>query len=263
MKQEIQHTIDLYVAGKLSAEEIDALWASMLAEPEAYDYLITVATARDLANSDSQNTPASTTEIRPRTWKEYTPWFSAAAVLALIITVLLNIQIDTQQQLRPIGDINVGQFEIGETMRDAQNDQTSITVLDSMLAEGMQAKIDGREEDSRNTFMKVVEEFPNEARAAKAYLNLGILDYNDDDFESAIQNFGDAATYTDRTLIREKAFWFKANAHLHLNQIKEARQSVLKAYAQNGDYRREAFIMLKKLDAFLGNSDTESATKLR
>ena len=257
MTQETQHTIDQYIAGKLSPDEIDHLWAEMLSDPEAYDYLKVVANAHHLANKPSLQ-PAKTHTMN---WKDYTPWISAAAVLALIITVLLNIQIDTQQQLLPISDINVGQFEIGETMRDSQ--QSTVSMLDSLLSTGMQAKLDGREQESRFTFKKIIDDYPNEAKAAKAYLNLGILDYNDDKFSSATKNFESAATYTDRTLIREKAFWYKANAHIHLEQIKEARESVLKAYAQNGDFRRDAFILLKKLDALLGNSDSESATKLK
>lgn len=249
MKPELQQKIDSYLAGKLSPEEIDALWAEMVHFPQALDYLKTTAAAKEIIASTAEN---ETSDKVPATFFTlYNKWIAVAASVLVIITALYLVR-KTEPTIHKFDYISYAEMEISDITRSGD----SVSDIDSLLNLGIQASIKGHKSKSKAYFQTIIEKYPENEKSAKAYFNLALLIFNEGNYQEAARLFESASELSENDrFFQEKSLWFLANTYINLDNLENARIAAFKAFQIDGDYRRSVFLLLKQLDMKLGLSD--------
>jgi|AntRauTorckE6833_2_1112554.scaffolds.fasta_scaffold02797_4 tetratricopeptide (TPR) repeat protein len=256
---DIRKQIDAYIKGNLGEEEIQKLWNEFAKDPELLETLeleVTVKAAieRNMPSSKAgANTDSSSSIKKLPSWT----WHAAAAAVIALVALVQLFRVDTATQLNQyvVGQIDVGQFESADGIRDKD---ITITTADSLLNLGFQAVISGDDSRALQLFEEVINNYTEEPYGSKAYLNKGIILYNESDYEVAIDAFQEAANRVeDSRMITEKAYWYLGNALVNVGQLEEAQDAVYRAYQVDGVFRSPAFRLLKKLSKELGTSDYE------
>lgn len=262
-ENEIRKQIDAYIKGKLGEEEIQQLWNEFAQNPELLETLeleVNVKAAIE-RNVQSSKTDGNTTSSSIKKLPSWTWHAAAAAVIALVALVqLFRVSAPTELNEYLVGQIDVGHIESADGIRDKD---VAITAADSLLNLGFEAVISGDDSRALQLFEEVISNYDEEPYGSKAYLNKGIILYNESDYESAIPAFQEAANRVqDSRMITEKAYWYLGNALVNVGQLKEAQDAVYKAYQIDGMFRSPAFRLLKKLSKELGTSDYEELQPL-
>lgn len=255
--------IDLYIRGELSQDEIDELWKEFLQDPELYDWFETEVHLRSLIKKRKK--PNFSTEDRPSDSSrfilgEQRVWLYAAAA-AIILAI--SLQFFTFEQVEPIPSLAVAEIEqsnlIGsDVLRSGEGREED---LDVEINDALATAYEGETEEAIDQFQSLLNESPNEQQRARIEMNLGILFYNNGEYESAETHF---QSMTENEAIEdyqeEKSWWFLGNTLLNLNKPHEAREAVFNAYSLDGRYQSAALSLLKKLDVRLGNVSVEEAS---
>lgn len=252
-ESEIRKHIDAYVKGRLSGEEIEALWVELAKNPELLKVLeVEVGLKKLLADQKSTKKTEAVIHKLPR-WT----WHAAAAAVILLVALLQLFRVETPTELREfvVADIEAKQLETADALR---GDETGISPADSLLNLGFNAFLSGDEQKALSFFDEIIHSYEEEPYLSKAFLNKGIILYNSGTFEDAAAAFKEAADRAEQsTMIQEKAWWYLGNALVNLGQPEEARAAVFKAYQLNGIFRNPAFRLLIKLNEELGFNDYE------
>ncbi|HET8865671.1 MAG TPA: tetratricopeptide repeat protein [Gracilimonas sp.] len=246
---EIKQRIDAYIKGQLEEDEIQELWNEFAKEPELLDLLELEVNLKALIE---RKTNASHIKKLP-SWT----WHAVAAAVLLIVALVQLFRVETPTALDQfvIQQINPSEMEYANGIR---SENLSITTADSLLNLGFQAAISGDEERALELFNEVIDNFDEEPYGSKAFLNKGILLYNDSDYKSAILAFREAAERVESSrMITEKTYWYLGNALVNVGELEAAHEAVFQAYQINGVFRSPAFRLLKKLSNDLGISDYE------
>lgn len=248
---EILKQIDAYVKGRLKEEEADALWGEFAKNPELLKVLeIEVAVKEIIEKQISAAKAGAAVRKLPR-WT----WHAAAAAVILLVALLQFFRVDTPTNLKEfvVADIEAKHLETANALR---GDEALISPADSLLNLGFSAFLSGEDQKALELFEEVIRNYDVEPYRSKAYLNKGIILYNNGDFENAVSSFKEAADGASHTkMIEEKAWWYLGNAYVNVGKLKEARESVFKAYQLNGVFRNSAFRLLIKLNEELGYED--------
>ena len=129
---------------------------------------------------------------------------------------------------------------------------------DSLLNLGFAAISSGNNERALELFSTVITNYDEEPYASKAFLNRGIINYNDGDYQESISNFEEAAKRAkDNRMISEKAFWYLGNAYINVKEPEKALKAIGEAYNRDGIFRKPAFVLYRKLSYDLGKIDIE------
>lgn len=260
-KIKILESIDLYIKGQLSQDEIDELWKTFLEHPEYYEWFETEVHLRSLIREGKrpQFNIAKEPVQKDDTATIYTfkRWLYAAAAAVIIA---LGLQFFALQQPDDIQSLAMTEIEqsnlIGaDVLRTDEPTNEDINIaINSALA----AAYEGETEEAIEQFEQILEETTHTQQHARVEMNLGILLYNSGQYESAENHFSaitEMENLPDYQL--EKAWWFLGNTYLNINQPHEAREAVFQAYSLNGRFQSAALSLLKKLDLRLGNIPTE------
>lgn len=255
----LEKQIDAYIKGRLTESEAENLWVALLKRPDYIDMLETELSVKLILEEQLQaerekEAGAKVTNIfqNPlmRSWK----WLATAAAIAILVIAINFLQLDTHQTIRQLtlGEINmVENLASPEVLR---SQKTEISDVDSLLNIGFKAAISGDVEGALEIYKEVVNNYNDEPAVAMAHLNMGIINYNSENFENASLAFKNALQrVVDDAVLEEKAYWYLGNAYIHLGQLEEAREAIQSAYSMDGMYRKPAFRLLQKLDDELGN----------
>lgn len=261
--RDIRKQIDAYIKGKLSEEEIQQLWNEFAKNPDLLETLELEVNVKAVIERNVQPSKAGTSASSPaiRKLPSWT-WHAAAAAIIALVALVQLFRVSTPTELNEflVGQIDVGQIETADGIRDKD---MSITAADSLLNLGFQAVISGDDTRALQLFEEVINNYSEEPYGSKAYLNKGIILYNESDYEAAIPAFQEAANRVeDSRMISEKAYWYLGNALVNVGQLEEAQDAVYKAYQIDGIFRNPAFRLLKKLSNELGTSDYEELQPL-
>jgi tetratricopeptide (TPR) repeat protein len=133
-----------------------------------------------------------------------------------------------------------------------------ITTADSLLNLGFEAIVSGNQDRALQLFNEVISKYDEEPYGSKAFLNKGIVLYNESEYEESILAFREAGERVeDSRMITEKAYWYLGNALINVGELEQARSAIFEAYKLEGIFRKPAFRLLKKLNSDLGNIDYE------
>ncbi|WP_157470894.1 tetratricopeptide repeat protein [Gracilimonas tropica] len=252
---ELRNKIDAYIKGKLSEEEIQDLWNEFAQNPELLDILELEVNVKELiqqaSDSNARSSSSAIHKLPKWTWHA-----AAAAVIAIIaLTQFFRIQTPTEIDQFLVQRIDPGQVETSDGVRAKE---LKITTADSLLNLGFEAIVSGNEDRALELFEIVIQNHSQEPYGSKAYLNKGIVLYNEGDYPSAISAFRETLERVeDSRMITEKAYWFLGNALVNTGELKEAQEAVYQAYQMDGIFRSPAFRLLKKLADDLGETDYE------
>lgn len=259
---ELEKQIDAYIKGKLNEEQAQKLWEQLLQRPDYIELLNTelgVKSIVEKGGASHEKGEASSAEENTfiYTLKQSKKWIAAAAAVVILVVAVNILQVDTQQTLEELAlkDIN-----IAENLSSAQilrSQKMDITPSDSLLNRGFEAAISGDMDQAITVYNTIIEEYGDKPAAVQAFLNKGIIQYNNGSFSESIASFKAVLNKVEsKPIVREKAHWYMGNAYINLEKLKEARSEIQKTYAMDGIYRKSAFRLLKKLDDELGNGDS-------
>ncbi len=261
---DIEQRIDAYIKGRLNQEEVEHLWVELLKKPHYIDLLETELGVKTIIEekakaeerSKSAHKDAVPVAFLTQNWK----WVAAAAAVALLILSINLFRVDNSQTLQQmaLSDINIAEsLESPPVMRSEKT--VSLTPADSLLNLGFKAALSGQVERALEFYNEVIERGEEDTATAQAYINIGIIRYNADNFDEAADAFRNALDKVDdHPGLQEKAQWYLGNAYIHMDRLEEAREAIYSAYAADGIYRKPAFRLLRKLDYELGNIDAET-----
>jgi len=241
---EIIKKIDAYVKGKLSPEEIEDLWVEFLKNPEYLSYLDTATNLNAVIQKDAKGKKGNTNHI---SGKGYGKWITLAASLLIIVGIVSFFILNKHQsQIESIAYINKTEFESSSVLRSTNEHLSEIKQL---LNKGYHQSINEHYNQAFQTYRQIVQKYDTGLTVSKAYLNMGIIHYNNDNFQKAITSFDHAIKANEtNSIIKEKAYWYKGNALIQLKKYNQALKAIQQVYNLNGLYRKPAADLLSKLD---------------
>lgn len=250
---EIKQRIDAYIKGQLNEEEIQELWNEFAKDPELLDVLELEVNVKAIIEKNAAQKAGGSKIYKLPSWT----WHAAAAAAIIIVALVQLFRVDTPTNIDQfvVQQISPGEIETSDGVR---NKDMRITTADSLLNLGFEAIISGNEDRALELFDEVINKYDEEPYGSKAFLNKGIILYNEGDYNSSILAFEEAAERVeDSRMITEKAYWYMGNALVNVGELEAAQEAVFQAYQLDGIFRNPAFRLLKKLSDDLGTSDYE------
>ncbi|WP_234568193.1 tetratricopeptide repeat protein [Rhodohalobacter sp. 614A] len=261
-KIEILKKIDLYIRGKLTQDEIDELWKTFLEHPEYYDILETEVHLKSLIKK-GEKPRFSSERAEPSTGSDisgihtYKGWLYAAAAAVILA---LGLQFFALQQPDSVQSFALAEIEqthlIGaDVLRSGEEGNEN---LDVAINDALATAYEGETERAIAQFQEILGQSLSDQQKARVEMNLGILLYNNGQFETAKNHFESVTEIEDLEDHQvEKSWWFLGNTYLNLNQPRAAREAIFTAYSMDGPFQAAALSLLKKLDLRLGNLPTD------
>lgn len=253
--KDIRKSIDAYVKGSLSEDQINELWVEFAKKPELLDDLELEVGVKEILEKglEEKNNKKGTLIALP-----YWTWHAAAAAVLIIVIGIQFIQVPSRSNLDQflVNSINSDQLETSDGIRSKE---LVLASADSVLNIGFNEFVNGNSDRALRLFNEVINDHDYEPYGSKAYLNKGIVYYNESSFDSAIVAFeASISRVADSKMIEEKAYWYLGNALANVEMFEEARSAIYQAYSLEGVFRKPAFLLLQKLNYDLGYSEAES-----
>jgi tetratricopeptide (TPR) repeat protein len=241
MKPALERKIDLYVHGKLDAEQIDDLWAELIQDEHALDYLKTVASLKGIIEEDSEI--HSLVEESATSYNDKTNWFLAAAAAVILIVGgfgLITFSAETDV-IQPITTIELDYYRSADGTTDGSRG-------DEVIREAIILANDGHHQQAVRILENRLDDISNSSSRALIFINAGSILYNISMYEDAAVRFEKVIEIDESDpLVRERAYWYLGNTYFQLNRLDEAKEAFQNAYELNGAYSRVAQSYLRAL----------------
>lgn len=249
-KIELLKSIDKYIKGELNQDEIDELWIEFLRNPEVFSYFETEIHLQSLVRKGKKpesfgNDGAGKSQSNIRLFKA---WFVAAAAAVLIAVGLQFFAMEPNQSGNQLALGSINQTEmIGSDVY--RSDEERRSDIDIQINEALAAAYEDETNEAIRKFRALLSQSLDENQQVRVELNLGILLYNQEDYESAVNHFQSVTQIQNvNESFIEKGWWFLGNSLLNIGNIEDAREAVFNAYSMNGRFQNSALALLKKLD---------------
>ncbi|WP_103665463.1 tetratricopeptide repeat protein [Gracilimonas amylolytica] len=230
VNKELERKIDLYVNGKLNADETDELWAELIQDEYYLDYMKSVANLKAVIDKKKQAQPSAKIYSLPKVMR-----YAAAAAVILIAGVIGVMNYNTTENLS-VGPID----QIGlDVVRSA--DGFSETVESEVIREAIKLATDGEVNEAVQLLQNEMETTNDTQLKAELALSLGSIQYNNGQYQESIESFELVITQNKiDVLTLEKGYWFLGNSYFQMDRLEEAEEAFKNAYALNGAYSRVA-----------------------
>lgn len=258
---ELEKQIDAYIKGHLDEQQAQELWEKLLEHPEYIELLNTELGVRSILKEGAGQSKESTKDRHAvihalqNSWK----WVVGVAAVVIVVVAINVLELDSQKSLDELALKNINLSEnlaSAPTLRSAQQKQQ--TPSDSLLNLGFKAAISGNVSEAIELYDLIIMKHPNQPAAVQAYLNKGIIRFNDSDFEEAIASFKQVTGKAQpQSFVMEKGYWYLGNAYVNTDSLSRAHEAIEKVYSMKGIYYKPAIDLLKKLDEMLGNPEKE------
>lgn len=229
LNKDLERKIDLYINGKLNAEQTDELWAELIQDEYYLDYMKSVANLKAVILESRANKPSPAVfQLR-----KVASYAAAAAVIifAAVIGVMNYNSSYNAVSLEPISEIGL---EIIRSTEDPTTDKDVIKTAIQMAASG-------NIEEAVTLLENELKTAAEPQLVADISLSLGSILYNSGDYTAAISNFERVVNQNSISKeVLEKGYWFLGNAYFQLDQLPEAQEAFQKAYSLDGSYSRVA-----------------------
>lgn len=228
--KELEKKIDLYVNGKLNAEQTDELWAELIQDDYYLDYMKSVANLKSII--DRKRAVQPSTKIY--SLQKVVRYAAAAAVIIIAGTLgIMNISSTNNISVSPVEQIGL------DVVRDG--DGIPETVTNEAIREAIRLATEGDVEEAVSLLQTELENAEEPQLIAELALSLGSIQYNNGNYSSSIENFNVVIAQNNiEVLTLEKGYWFLGNTYFQLDQLDEAEEAFRKAYELNGAYSRVA-----------------------
>ncbi|MEX0660813.1 MAG: tetratricopeptide repeat protein [Balneolaceae bacterium] len=237
IREDIEQKIEDYIHGKLSAKEIDELWAELIEDDYYLDYLKSMAALKKILNENSRK------KSKRFTLSTSSKWISAAAAILVIVGsfVVFDLSVQPSESIQPIAAIELDYYRSADGSASELEDEDTMRMA---ITEANQGNID----EALKMLDKQIEEATTDAEKAELMITAGSILYNGGRYSEAIDRFENAISLNlEDSIIEERAYWYLGNTYFQLNEIDEAKEAFAKAYDLNGAYSRVAQSYLKAL----------------
>lgn len=240
-----QEIVDKWLANSASFDEMEWLWSEAVHDSEILEYMQTVAGVQKVLSEKQAHIHVLETQNRTKK-TNLSYWIAAAALVLISVVAGLMLKLDRNAHQFGMQTIDLIELESGNVTR---SNVGSISAVDSLLNLGLKATVEGKKAKAILLFDELLQKYPESTLAAVASLNLGILQFNEGKFSEALASFDNCLSknLTDEFVV-EKAQWFKTYTLINLKELAKARESAIQVYMQDGSYRKQAFVMIKRLD---------------
>lgn len=261
-EKEIRRQIDAYIKGNLGEDQIQALWNEFAKDPELLELLELEVNIKELIEQESGSShKKGPSQVSNRKLPKWT-WHAAAAAAIILVALVQLFRYDNAISLDQMVVQSIEPTQI-ETSNAVRAKEMRITSADSLLNLGFQIFLSGDDDKALNLYEKVIADYNEEPYISKAYLNKGIIHYNNYEYQLAIRSFKQTIDRVENSrMITEKAYWYLGNALVNIGELEDARNAVTKTYQLDGVFRSPAFRLLKKLNEELGYSDLEETEQI-
>jgi tetratricopeptide (TPR) repeat protein len=240
---DIENRIDLYLKGRLDQDQIDSLWVEMIDNPHGYEYLKTMVSLKNIYENETEG---KITQISPgqnsNSLNQNVIRYSVAAlvVISIGLSSLLYVNsgpVDGVQALSSLDHVVYRSSSI-------ESDES----LSSRLQSAVGLAIQGNTTSAMLLLNQIHDEAADPAIKAEAILNIGIIEYNQDEFMAASHSFSRVLSIDGiDSLIQERAVWNLAQSQLALGNYSAAKESIDKVIEIDGAHSRMARNYLKYL----------------
>lgn len=251
--KEILIQIDSYIKGKLNQEEIDSLWIKFLQQPDYFEWFETELHLRYLIKKNSKKNvrPLSEERAGQPFYKKYSTWMLAAAAAVIISLGVQFLALNEGNHIHQHAISEIDTLElVGADILRSGGGQTG--AVDIHINEALANALEGNSNEAIEGFERILTGELTNLQKARVEMNLGILYYNEREFESASAHFETVTGMnTLSKFFEEKAWWFLGNAYLNLNRTAEAREAVHQTYSLDGRFKESAETLLQILNSQL------------
>jgi tetratricopeptide (TPR) repeat protein len=230
VNKELERQIDLYVNGKLNADETDELWAELIQDQYYLDYMKSVANLKAVIDKKKQAQPTAKIYALPNVMR-----YAAAAAVIIIAGVIgvMNYNTTGSMAVDPIEQIGL------DVVRSS--DGFSETVESEIIREAIKLATDGEVNEAITLLQSEMETADNSQLKAELALSLGSIQYNNGQYQESVESFETVITQNQiEVLTLEKGYWFLGNSYFQMDRLEEAEEAFKNAYALNGAYSRIA-----------------------
>ena len=237
----IKDAIHDYVDGNLSESDTDRLWGELLGNPEALDYLQTLATLKKMGSkgkfTEEEKTQSNLFHlVGHQTRKvagQYKKYLAAASVLILGMAILFQVfnSVDPTTDISPIASI---EYDIERSADDR-------TVFETHLQRSVSYSTAGNLDSAIDELNMAAEMDLSEEQSIDLLMVKGAIYYNAGQYSMAADNFKTISGVEgiDRQNL-EKSLWYLANSQIHLGELDEARINIDKVIELDGAFSRVA-----------------------
>lgn len=244
-QHELERKIDLYTCGRLNQDQIDALWVEMIENPSAYAYLKTTVALQKIVKNSSAISVESKVDDKTislsqnrssKNWKKY------AAAAAIVVSagvggsyiIESNSTLTNNTAFKPYDKLELIVY------RSSGNTQ-QLTDVRKELQKAIDMAMSGSTSEAMISLNKILESTDDKLIKAEAYLNIGILEYNSNEFNSAALSLQNAANLSsDSILLYERVIWNLAHAQMALGDDVNAKNTIRQVVALEGAHSRAA-----------------------
>lgn len=231
-----------YLEGSLNEEQVDELWAELLGDDEAYEYMQTFALLRKMEGDENRDRSSESIPLElPRESRKNTPVYylrAAAAVAAVIlvsvITVYQTPYFGNGGVTAPVTSIDYGIERSGDIPNHVESVKSRVIELSGLnKTDEAILYIDNEVENGDLT----------EAEILELQILKGSIYYNNGRYRDARLVFQKGAEEIDRqsdSLNYEKNLWYLANTLLQLQENEQALELVEEVIRLDGSYGRVA-----------------------
>ncbi|MFN1835498.1 tol-pal system YbgF family protein [Balneola sp. MJW-20] len=236
--KELEHKIDLYVNGRLSADEVDALWAELVQDEYYLDYLKSIANLKKVI--ESRKSKRSTSRIY--VLRQYARYAAAAAVVIVAGVLGIMNSGDTGMGIDPVATIAL------DNVRGVDDNNTG---ENETIRQALRMATNGNIPGAISMLEGALQNASNDSEKAEIALSLGSIQYNNNMYSEAISNF---TLITEQTsdinkLILEEAYYYLGNAYLQMDQFTLAKVAFESALSLDGAFSRVAKTYLDALSS--------------
>ncbi|SMO46462.1 tetratricopeptide repeat protein [Fodinibius sediminis] len=247
---ELEKQIDAYIKGHLNEDQAQELWEKLLQHPEYLELLNTELGVQSLIADPANTSPEqkdhhALIHSLQNSWK----WVAAVAAAVVVAIAFNYFSFHEEPSLR---ELALNEIILSENLASAptiRSQQHQLTPGDSLLNLGFKAALSGNLSEAVAYYNTIIREYPQQPAAVQAYLNKGIIRFNQQDYKVAIASFNEAIDRAEEhSFTREKAYWYMGNTYIKTDSLEQARTAISEVYSMKGIYRNPAGDLLKELD---------------
>ncbi len=247
-KTKIHEQVDKFLDGDLSEKEIDRLWAKLIQNPDALDYLETKATLRKMSIEGRYETEKQTNNGSIKSINEsgknrvaaYASYLIAASVLIVGITFSYNTLSDSDFDIEAIAVIEY------ETERSSES---MTSEFESMLNTAISLSADGYSDQAIMALHDAYDANLSDSQKQELLMLEGTIYYNAGNFNEALSSFKELTESDNIDILEyEKAVWYKANSYIQLGDYDLAKQHLTTVVQLDGAFSRVAGNILDKMN---------------
>lgn len=245
--------IERYINGALTEQEIDDLWTEFLKNRELHDYFITELHFQNLRKKGGHRSRENRKDGDKATERSaiYHIWIYAMATVILVVAALQLFQISSRQEeelvLLSLPEIDRSEMAGAAIYRSAEHTPPPAEIV---LNQGLVYVYENDLSLAIETFQELLQRELTGDQESRTRLNLGILFYNEGEYQKSLENFHQVAGIGEGEAgVIEKGWWYSGHSQLQLGSAEDATEAFGQVARLNGRFQGEAQRLLERLQA--------------